>query len=93
MPTNSFTTITTTQRASDWMEFAQDVARHIENYTVPQYGDKGQDQCTEYSVEDLFLQVRKYVNRFGKNVRPGQEALDLLKIAHYVQMTWDKVEK
>jgi hypothetical protein len=86
-------TTTTTQRAADWMVFAAAVAAHIETYTVPQYGDKGQDQATEYSTGDLLLQVRKYVNRFGRNQRPGQNALDLLKIAHYVQMTWDKVEK
>lgn len=73
-------------RAQDWGEFSACVRQHIEVYTVPQYGDKGADQATGYSAADHIKQVQKYLNRHGKNSRPGQDALDFLKAAHYLQM-------
>ena len=33
----------TAQRTKDWNEFAAKMADHIENYTVPQYGDAPND--------------------------------------------------
>ena len=30
--------------------------------------------------------MKRYLARTGKNSRPGQEQLDLIKIAHYAQM-------
>jgi hypothetical protein len=74
------------KRGSDWNEFSRNVSAHIEDYTVPQYGDKGEDQATDYSIYDHLKQVLKYISRFGKNSRPGQEYLDFLKAAHYIQM-------
>jgi hypothetical protein len=82
-----------TQRAKEWLEFTFKVAEHIENYTVPQYGDKGKDIASEYTPEYCMSQVEKYLRRFGKNIRPGQQSLDLLKMAHYVQMTFSKLEE
>lgn len=76
------------QRGEDWMGFAQAVYDHIEHYTVPQYGDKGADLASEYTLEQCMAQVRKYATRAGKNQREGQDALDLLKIAHYAQLAW-----
>jgi hypothetical protein len=77
-------------RLNEWLEFSDAVSEHIESYTVSQYGDKGQDQLTDYTADDCMLQVLKYVNRYGKNARPGQEDLDLLKIAHYTAVAWSK---
>ena len=79
-------------RGYDWIEFSNKVLDHIENYTVPQYGDKGKDQVTDYTSEDCVKQIGKYVARHGKNQREGQTKSDLLKIAHYNQLAFDKLE-
>lgn len=74
------------QRGEDWKAFSQRVLDHIETYTVPQYGDKGEDQASEYGSAEHVLQAKRYLARYGKNSRPGQEILDLMKTAHYCQM-------
>lgn len=81
------------KRGDDWKAFAEQVLDHIENYTVPQYGDKGEDQASEWSVEMLIEQTKKYANRYGKNQRAGQEMLDFMKGAHYLQMAMTKFEE
>ena len=73
-------------RAKDFEKFAAKVIDHIDNYTVPQYGDKGEDQATEYNSADHVKQAKKYLGRYGANSRPGQEILDMLKAAHYIQL-------
>lgn len=83
----------TSERGLDWEEFSVKVYNHIENYTVPQYGDKGSDQCTEFTRQDFETQIKKYASRMGKNSRPGQDKLDLLKICHYAQMLHDLIEE
>ena len=80
------------ERGIDWIDFSEGVLNHIEGYTVPQYGDKGQDQCTEFTIQDFQTQIKKYANRMSKNSRPGQDKLDLLKIYHYCQMLHDLIE-
>lgn len=77
-------------RGNDWNKFAWDVFLHIEQYTVPQYGDSPNDQATNWSIPVIEEQLKKYTNRFGKNARPGEELRDLLKIAHYSQILYDK---
>ena len=81
------------KRGEDWVEFSFKVVNHIDEYTVPQYGDKGEDQCTEFTRQDFETQIKKYANRMGKNSRPGQDKLDLLKICHYAQMLHDLIEE
>lgn len=39
----------TAQRTKDWNEFAAKVADHIENYTVPQYGDAPNDNVEAWA--------------------------------------------
>lgn len=80
------------KRAEDWNSFAKEVETHIQEYTVPQYGDKGEDIASEYSAEHCVAQIKKYAARFGKNSRPGQDALDLKKIAHYAQMAHEALK-
>ena len=79
------------KRAENWAGFAGKVAEHIDNYTVPQYGDEGSDQASEWSPDMLVEQARKYINRYGKQRRKGEEKLDLIKAAHYIQMAHDKL--
>ena len=81
------------QRGLDWIAFSSQVLAHIENYTVPQYGDKGEDQASEWSVEMLIEQTKKYANRYGKNQRKGQEVLDFMKGCHYLQMAFTKFKE
>ena len=83
----------TAQRTKDWNEFAAKVADHIENYTVPQYGDAPNDNVESWSAADCIAQVQKYAARFGNNQRTGQEELDLMKIAHYAQLAHDKLKQ
>lgn len=90
---NSSNSSTLSKRGKDWLLFSDKVLKHIERYTVPQYGDRGQDQCTEFTIQDFQTQIKKYANRMGKNSRPGQDKLDLLKICHYCQMLHDLIEE
>lgn len=83
----------TAKRTKDWNEFATKVADHIENYTVPQYGDAPNDNVEAWSAQDCIAQVQKYAARFGTNQRVGQEQLDLMKIAHYAQLANAKLEQ
>lgn len=86
MPTRNYSL-----RATEWLDFSAEVFNHIETYTVPQYGDKGEDQCTEFSEADFITQIKKYPNRYGKNIREGQQKIDLIKIAHYTCMLYMKL--
>ena len=79
-------------RGIQWQRFAERVSEHIEEYTVPQYGDYPDDNVSEWSAQDCVKQIEKYARRFGSNMRPGQERLDLLKIAHYAQIAAYKLE-
>jgi DNA-binding ferritin-like protein (Dps family) len=80
------------ERGNDWLNFSDKMFNHIENYTVKQYGDKGNDQITHWEIGDCIKQIEKYFRRFGSNQRSGQDLLDLMKIAHYAQMAFDKME-
>lgn len=80
-------------KGSDWLKFSGKVYNHIENYTIPQYGDKPNDVASSYTLEELNMQMKRYLVRQGKNARPGQEKLDLLKIAHYAQMSYTLIEE
>lgn len=80
-------------RAKDWRHFSRLVLNHIEIYTIPQYGDKGADIASDYTVDDCFMQMKRYILRHGKNSREGQDRLDLLKIAHYAEMAYTLIEE
>lgn len=77
-------------RGRAFISFAADVLTHIEQYTVPQYGDAGEDQVTEYTVEECLKQALKYISRYGRNSREGQQELDFMKAAHYIQLAAEK---
>lgn len=80
-------------KGEDWLDFSNKVYSHIADYVIPQYGDKGEDECADYTTEDLVKQIKKYTARQGKNSRPGQDKIDLLKIAHYAQITYTLLEE
>jgi hypothetical protein len=79
-------------RGKDWMDFASKVLNHIEDYTVPQYGDSPDDYVESWTPAECVLALGKYQQRFGKNARAGEATLDLLKMAHFAQLAYDKIE-
>lgn len=81
------------KRGKEWKGFSDKVAAHIEEYTVPQYGDIGEDRMTDDSAEDCIREIKKYILRFGRNVRPGQEMTDLIKMAHYACIAHSKLDE
>lgn len=90
---NIYTEKPVSKRGQAWLKFASKVLQHIEEYTVPQYGDEGEDIATDYKVEDSLNGAKKYIARFGRNARDGEQFRDFLKAAHYIQMaftTWLK---
>jgi len=76
---------------NSFTEFRQKVADHIEQYTVPQYGDKGKDYATGYTPSYCASQILKYRHRFGTNAREGQQEIDLMKIAHFACLAFFKM--
>lgn len=83
------------QRALQWDRFAQKVHDHIEEYTVPQYGDLPDDMASNFTQRDFNLQLQKYVSRqLNGGGKRGKEndALDYLKIAHYACMAYAKMK-
>lgn len=79
-------------RLNEWQQFAEDVHNHIISYAVPQYGDKGSDPASEYSVEQLAALGAKYFRRACTNQRGEQEVIrDMLKAAHIACMLACKV--
>lgn len=77
----------------DWSKFSVLVHNHIRDYTIPQYGDTGEDIATDYTYEECINNIKRYLARAGRNSRPGQDELDCIKIAHYAQMAYDKLRQ
>jgi hypothetical protein len=82
------------ERAKEWGSFSAIVYAHIEQYTVPQYGDAPDDQASGFSEHDIAANMLRYVNRMESNARGSEEAQrDLLKIAHYCAILFFKRHK
>ena len=81
------------KRAMSWLDFSFEVLTHIEEYTIPQYGDKGEDQITEWCERDCLRAVSKRIARYGRNTREGQQAMDFLNMAHEVQIGYEKYKE
>ena len=79
------------EKIDDWLEFTNRVCLHIKEYVIPQYGDKQDDQAQVYDIAECVRQIQKYAARHGRNARPGQDELDLIKIAHYAQIAHTKL--
>jgi len=81
-------------RLAEWLAFSEAEKVHIDTYTVSQYGDKGQDRCTELSPAELINDIKKYCARFGSNARgPEEQQRDMLKVAHYACIIWHKLKE
>ena len=82
-----------TSRGTEWASFALEVLDHIENYTVPQYGDAGEDQIDDWPIGACLLAMIKYAKRSGNNIRLNQDKIDMLKIAHYACFVYNKLKE
>jgi hypothetical protein len=72
------------ERLKRWQEFAERVEVHIEQYTVPQYGDWPDDQMAGFCVDEIKMNIKRYLNRIGRDQRGIENSLmDCKKIAHY----------
>lgn len=81
-------------RGQNWMRFAERVLHHIEEYTVPQYGDAGEDRVSEYDTKVIKENIERYAARMGSGARGHIEALrDCLKIAHYASFQFEIIDK
>lgn len=78
-------------RGQEWQEFSKLVLKHIEEYTVPQYGDRGEDPISRWKIPFCYLTIQKYLSRSFSSIREGQEKMDLLKIAHFSCMINSKL--
>ena len=79
-------------RGEEWASFSQEIANHVENYCVPQYGDFPDDQMTRASIDNIKHNMSRYVERMGRNSRGREEALrDMKKMAHYACIAYNKL--
>jgi hypothetical protein len=80
------------KRGMEWRRFSAIVEYHINNYTVPQYGDMPTDQASAWAPEQIRDSMQRYLNRFSSNQRGEEEVLrDMLKMAHYSCMAYFKL--
>ena len=82
-----------TKRTEDFLNFALIVADHIENYTVPQYGDAPNDPIEEWTPAQCMDSVKRYASRIDSNQRGHLESLrDMAKIAHFAGLAFEKLK-
>ncbi len=80
------------KRGYDWLTYSQIVFSHINNYTVPQYGDAPDDEVEDWTPSQCVNAISKYAKRFESGRRGRIEtARDLVKIAHFAQLAFDKM--
>jgi len=79
--------------AEQWDKFADEVHIHINDYVVPQYGDINEELAKDWNSADCVKQAQTYLARFGRSSRKGEERLDLIKAAHWVQKALTKLDQ
>ena len=81
------------KRTQMFIRFAMLVADHIENYTIPQYGDAPDDEVENWSEAQCVAAIQKYCKRYLLiNKRGRLEVLrDMVKIAHFAQLAFNKM--
>lgn len=71
-------------RAEEVTQFADLLYKHVTSYANEQYGEKGNDRITTNTIRECLDQCKKYIERYGRQQREGQQHADFLKMAHYV---------
>ena len=81
------------QRRKEFVAFSDIVQAHIENYTVPQYGDAPNDPISDWTATQCIDSVKRYCSRFNSNARGRLETLrDMVKIAHLAGLAFNKLD-
>lgn len=82
------------KRLHQWALFNSQMNRHIGTYTLEQYGNpEGDEQVDAFTVADCWQNIQRYYNRRNSNTRGNTEKLrDLIKVAHYAQLAYDKLK-
>lgn len=81
-------------RGLEWIDFSTDVFMHIEFYAVPQYGDSPNDQAASFTLDEIQMNMKRYLNRMTTGQRGQEEQLrDMYKIAHYSCMAAILIKK
>jgi hypothetical protein len=84
---------TWTEREIEFLFFHRIVLEHIHNYTIPQYGDKPNDEVEQWTPEQCILAIQKYTKRSGSARRGRLEELrDILKMAHFSAIAFWKMK-
>jgi hypothetical protein len=79
-------------RIFEWKHFANLVATHVAEYTIPQYGDSPDDEVENWTPEMCIKAIQKYTKRFESGQRGKQETVrDMLKIAHFACLCYFKL--
>ncbi len=79
-------------RVRDFDMFSSIVIEHINNYTIPQYGDSPGDEVERWTAEQCIIAIQKYTKRYLSSRRGRLETLrDMVKIAHFAQLAFDKM--
>lgn len=85
--------VTNSKRGEEFIDFSKEVVHHIDNYTVPQYGDAPNDMVEEWNPEHITNQIQKYAKRMQNNGRGDSDnILSCLKIAHYACILHGKLK-
>jgi hypothetical protein len=81
------------EREIEFFHFSELVKAHIASYTIPQYGDKPDDEVESWTAEQCVLAIQKYTKRFESARRGRIETLrDMVKIAHFAALAFSKLE-
>lgn len=83
----------TTNRGRQFAYFAKQVTKHVDLYTVPQYGDSPDDMVESWTPTHVINQMQKYLKRMENNGRGDEDnILSCKKLAHYACILEDKLK-
>ena len=51
---------TMSRRANQWIKFSTNVTRHVNEYTVAQYGDMPFDPASDFTVDEICEDAEKF---------------------------------
>lgn len=72
------------KKAQLTLDFIETVLLPHIKYSNKQYGDSDVDIVSTWSAKDCLTNIERYIRRFGKNQRSGQEKLDIVKCVDYL---------
>lgn len=81
-------------RLTEWEQFSNQVADHVINYTIPQYGNAPDDHVGAWTARDCVNAMARYIARYGSGARGDTEQRrDFLKLAHYACLALSRWEE